>query len=638
MDIREILGKDGLISSNYPDFEIREPQIKMAEKISEVIKENKNLLVEAGTGVGKSWAYLIPIILANFDEGKKGIISTFTRTLQHQLVEKDLPFLKKSLSLPFEYAIFMGGENYLCLRRWMRSHLFISPGERKKLEEWIEKTQTGLFTELPFFISQETLEDIRREGELCAGKDCPYYSSCFYNKARKKIYRADIVVTNHHLLLAHLESGGFILPAVEILVIDEAHNFPEVASSFFTVELSNIGLRRFLQKLYNPRTGKGNLKRWGAPENIFLLLDEVKSIERKFFQKILREYGEEEGRKRLGEIEDTLSPGLKELREALEEVKNSLEDEEEKWEVEGAIHRLQRYEEILLFFRERLVEDYIYCVEISPRRRYILIKLEAFPIEVSSILREVLFPRYSPIILTSATLSLSGDFEYFKQEMGWEEGEEISLGSPFNFKEQVLLYLEKDLPDPREEEEYVEGIVDRLFRILPSVKGGTFVLFTSFRMMSLVYERLKPKFPQMLIQGEQGKERLLERFEEEEKGILFGATTFWQGVDMPGEKLQCVVITRLPFPVPDDPLTEAKSRILGDKGKDPFWEYYLPRASLMLKQGFGRLIRRKEDKGVVAILDPRILKKSYGRFFLKNLPSSRITTELDEVIDFLSRL
>ena len=641
----EILKNGGLISQNLSHYEQRSEQIQMAKAVEEVISRKKYLVVEAGTGVGKSLAYLVPFIYWTVQEKKRVVISTYTKTLQEQLIKKDLPFLKKALGIDFHFALALGGENYLCLRKMEGARLYElldTPGEIRELEKIFSRLpdlKEGLKLELGFEPSSRVWEKICRESEVCLNKRCPFQKRCYYLRAKIKETHSQILVVNHHLFFAHLSSEEKVLPPFNAVVFDEAHNLEEVATSFLGVKVSNYQVNNFLDSLFNPRTHKGFLTRINNL-NTEKQVNKIRKFSESFFSNLQKKVGEE---KKLRIKEKEFLPcGLYnlflELSIFLESLKERAKDEEERLEILSYLARCHKIEDNLKMILKQERDDYIYWIEVAPAKRKNKCSLCAAPVDISKELKKRVFNEVKPIILTSATLTIRRNFNYFKERIGLDNAKELYLASPFNYREQVLLYLSPHMPDPwRDSLLYSSRVVEEVEKILYIMKGSTFVLFTSFKMLNQVYEELEKRFLGLnfLKQGDKPRYQLLERFKKGKEMVLFGTNTFWQGVDVPGKALRCVIITKLPFSVPHEPIVEARLEFLKAHNKNPFLCYQLPQAIILLKQGFGRLVRSKEDRGVVAILDPRLRTRDYGKIFLESLPPTRITSTLDEVEEFI---
>ncbi len=651
-DIEQILGNNGPIAMALKNYEKRPEQIEMACAIQEAILSSSHLIVEGGTGIGKSLAYLVPFIYWTIKKKKRVVIATSTKTLQQQLIEKDLPFLKEVLEIDFQFALCLGGENYLCLRRASSPDiysLFDSEKEIKeitKIHKWQSRTKTGLKQELQFEPDNEVWDKVCRVSDLCMGNNCSARNDCYYNKARKFQYNSQILICNHHLFFANLASGNKVLPNFDACVFDEAHSIEDAATSYLGIEISNFKIKSLCDKLLNPKTNKGLLTRIETEkiEVLEKILNEVRVATLSFFGNVASIFGNETITRRIRKrdvIYNSLKEPLSSLVSALEGLANDFKDNEEK-KMEISSYALRAYESNcgLETIIHQSLEKYVYWIEVIKREKYLIYTLYASPINVASELKQQVFDKIKPVILTSATLATNGSFDYIKERLGIEDSKELLLSSPFNYQDNVILYIpSNNLLNPSLAE-YESCLIRELEEILSISQGGTFILFTSFKLLNKAYEELKDRFPNnhLFKQGDMPRYKLVEEFKKKDSSVLFGTKTFWQGIDVPGKSLQCVIITKLPFAVPDDPLQEARMELLQSQDIDPFIYYQIPQAIIMLKQGFGRLIRTKEDMGMVAILDPRIKIKSYGKWFLNSLPKCREVTTKEEVKEFFSHI
>ncbi len=634
------LDLNNLLRDHLTGYECRFEQQKMAEAVMSALQKKRNILVEAGTGVGKSLAYLIPTILWTKEKADgKVVISTYTKALQRQLYEKDLPFLKSTLFPEVKYALCLGSDNYLCLRRLnqSRQHGLFEQDEAESLANllrWSRLTKKGIRGEIE---TEDSLwRKVGRESDLCHGKECKLYRMCFYQKAKNRERQSQILITNHHLFFAHVASGYNVLPPFRGIVFDEAHEIEDVASDYLGIEVSNYRLRHLFDSVISSR-GKGLLSRLKWLDNpMFDELSSVVNAARRgadsFFQGILSEM-DRESTKRIREkhvVRDTITEDLLRLHNQLKYLATLSGDEEERKEIEAISNRCELMKDSIRIFLDQSLEEAVYWIDYSKA----LIRVKVTPINISEILLKTVFSTIDTSILTSATLSTKGEFSYIKERIGMEDGDEILLESPFHYKNQTLLYIPTDIPEPRDAT-YSMVISERVDEIVRIVQSKTMVLFTSYNLLHAVADMLEGNI-EILRQGELDNYRLIERFKVSDKAVLFGTYTFWQGVDFPGDELRCLVITKLPFGVPNDPVTEGRMEQIIHSGRDPFYTYQVPQAIITLRQGFGRLIRTKKDRGVVAILDSRIAKKPYGRIFLKSLPEVEITDKMGDMEKFLN--
>jgi ATP-dependent DNA helicase DinG len=647
--VENYLGEEGILSTQLEGFEFRSQQVDMAATVAEAFGNAKHLIVEAGTGTGKSLAYLIPAILWAVENNKKVVISTYTKTLQHQILNHDIPFLRDKLGIAFRYALCMGNENYLSLRRLKRSAqagLFTKSDEENQWDgifNWAEETETGFRSDLPFEVLPQVWEEVGRQKDLCLGKSCETHSSCFYFKARKKWFGAHLLIVNHHLFFANVANAGAVLPAFDAVVFDEAQNLEEAATQFLGLEISNSSLIYFLDRLHNPRTKRGLLARieHDSVSHLSKLVMAARQAADVFFAQLLEEYGKNDRVLRFYKppvLDNGVYVPLEALREALKSFEGGLHSEEDRVDVSSAAERCFEFNNALSAILNQHIHGYVYWLEIFSKKRFQRVVLRGVPIHVAEELHAQVFDKIDRIVMTSATLTTSKGFEFIKERIGYQPDKELSLETPFDYPSQALLYVPDDLPEPGDEVGvYVEGISNRCRELVEASEGKTFILFTSYALLNQVYERLDElqfKFP-LIRQGEMPTVQMIKKFKER-PSVIFGTNSFWQGVDIPGDALQSVIITKLPFDVPKEPLTEARIEELRRQHIDPFRNYQIPRAIIQLKQGFGRLIRKKTDTGVVSILDSRMGRRGYGKQFIASLPSCPVTTYLDEVRDFFT--
>lgn len=651
-EVKKYIGEGGPLSKAMPSYEYRPQQAEMAESVARALAEGHHLMVEAGTGTGKSLAYLVPAILWATANNKKVVVSTYTKTLQRQIVDHDLPFLREKLGMDFRYSVCMGHENYLSLRRLKRASqagLFARPAEDAQLRaifDWAGETASGLKSELPFEPLPAVWEDVGRQKDLCMGKNCETYNSCFYFKERRKWFSSHLLVVNHHLFFANVASEGAVLPRFDAAIFDEAQNIEEVATSFLGLEVSNFGLLYFLDRLHNAKTHKGVLSRVDAdhPALLYLcdLVARIRHAAEAFFEAVFEEYGRADRIVRFYKpppVENILYEPMEELYESLKTLEGRLQSEEERLEISAAALRGFEQNNALRALLQQSREGYVYWLEMSGKKRGTRAALRGVPVNVAGEIHREVFGKIDRAILTSATLATDRSFDFIKNRIGYSPREEKVLDSPFDYASQALLYLPPDLPEPGDDAgRYIEVLAERARELILATEGKTFLLFTSYDMLNRVYLELEPLSRQyrLLKQGDLPTNQMIERFKEE-PSVIFGTGSFWQGVDIPGDALTSVVIFKLPFDVPTDPLTEARLEDLRRKSVNPFRRYQIPRAIIQLKQGFGRLIRKKTDTGIVAILDSRMTRRSYGKQFIKSLPPCRVTENLEDVKDFLRK-
>lgn len=645
MNLKEIFEPEGLISQNLPAYEYRPQQFQMAEIVAKAINEERHLITEAGTGVGKSFAYLAPAIHYAVQNSRRVIISTHTINLQEQLLKRDIPFLKKILPISFQVVLVKGRSNYLCRRRWERVNqegedLFASRAEARDLKilaHWLETTTDGSLSDLKRLPSNRLWIKVCSEHDNCLGKKCSYRDSCFFQKARKKMQEAHLLIVNHHLFFSDLalkRVKSNFLPPCPCIIMDEAHHIESVASDYLGVEISSYGVNYLLNSLYHRERNKGFLIYLGAGE-VLKYVDRARVQAALFFEEILRSMkGIDSSVKRIREpglFPNYLDEPLREICLSLKELGSRARTREDELEISSRMGKCLDLAHKLSAFLDQRLSDHVYWLERRGRGHKQVI-LKSSPLNISSELRKDLFGKIPTVIMTSATLSIDSSFAYFKGRVGLEDSLELNVGSPFNYQEQVRLYLTKKMPEPREAEKYRAQVIEKVQYYLELTDGKAFVLFTSYKLMNEVYQALQPFLASRGInsfqQGEDlSRNIMLERFREDIDSVLFGTDSFWAGVDVPGKALSNVIITKLPFDVPVHPLTEARIEDIKEKGGDPFLEYSLPEAVIRLKQGFGRLIRHKEDKGIIVILDSRLLTRSYGKVFLNSLPRCQVSVD-----------
>jgi ATP-dependent DNA helicase DinG len=650
LDADHFLSESGPFSTQMPGFEYRPQQVEMIRAVEGSLADGHHLIVEAGTGTGKSLAYLIPAILWAVKNNKKVVISTYSKTLQQQILNHDIPLLQEQLGVPFRYSLCLGHENYLSLRRLKRAGqtgLFTKSEEDVQMGsifEWAGTTSTGLRNDLPFQVLPSVWEEVGRQKDQCLGKYCETYDSCFYFKARKKWFGAHLLIVNHHLFFANVASSGAVLPAFDAVVFDEAQNIEDAATSFLGLEISNSNLHFFLDRLYNPKTRRGTLTRLDHElvPTIRQQVTVVRQAMEVFFTRLMEDFGTTNRVVRLYKplvVDNNLYVPLKELHDSLQTLSGRLDSPEDQLDASAAATRCFEFNNTLSAFLNQNFPDYVYWLEIIQKKRFRKIILQGVPIHLAGPLKEQVFDKIDRMILTSATLTTQGKFDFIKERIGYDPKEEVVLDSPFDYQSQALLYVPRDLPEPTGKTDlYVEKIAARCQELIQATEGKTFVLFTSYALLNQVYEKLEflgREYP-LLKQGDLPTGQMIERFKEV-PSVIFGTSSFWQGVDIPGDALTSVIITKLPFDVPKEPITEARLEDLKKRSIDPFRHYQIPRAIIQLKQGFGRLIRKQSDRGVVSILDSRVVNRGYGKKFLASLPKCPVVESIDDVRGFLAQ-
>ncbi len=635
----------GEIISRLAGYERRKGQLEMALSVARALEEKKNLMVEAGTGIGKSFAYLIPLIYWTLKEGKKAVIATGTKVLQNQLAEKDLPFLAKEGEVKLKYEVLYGQENFFCRRRAgmiAQYGLFDDPADAAELERiarWAAE-ESGIFEDYPEQISPRLKSEISRRTEACPRKNCSYYSSCPFYRKRRAAEEADIIVINHHLFFAHLESAGKLLPEFGAVVFDEAHRLEQVAASYSGVRLSNIGLAILLGRIYNPRKNMGLLPKLADFNSIKTkvksLVDDVKISADDFFANLANLLGPSELKKRIRTpncVESELEQSLDALAGFLFEKARDVDDEDFSFELTSLGDRVAGAKGAVVSFLDTVDPNSVYWIESDRQSDRISINSEL--IDVSELMANSVWSQPWINVLTSATLTTAKKFDFTRERIGFND-ETLLIGSPFDYERNALVYVAHDLVQPQHEL-WEERMTQRVGELVKASSGRALILFTSYSTLNRTVSALEEevgKNHKVFVQGRAPRNVLLDEFRFDTSSVLFATQSFWEGVDVPGESLVLVVITRLPFEVPDDPRAEAILEEYRKKGREPFSEYQLPLSVLRFRQGIGRLIRRDTDYGVIAVLDSRIVKKAYGKLFMESLPPSPVAFNLYEVQRF----
>ena len=627
--------------SKARNFEFRPQQQEMATRIAQALEEERHLVVEAGTGVGKSLAYLVPAILFALEQHKRAIVSTHTINLQEQLLHKDIPILRKVLTVEFDAALMKGRQNYLCPRRLERAlqsakELFTGPEENElqRLAEWASATRDGSLSDLSVEPDPKVWTQVCSEAHVCTQKTCGQNPRCFYQQARKRSLAADVIVLNHTLLFILLASAevqeereiGFIFPT-DFLILDEAHTIEQVASKQIGIGVSQYGLRSTIQRLYNSRTRKGLFTVMRDAEGVRLAAGLINDLD-KFFGAVESKSDFRKGRefrvRNVDFVPDTITGRLTVLLARVAEAVKRADDEVLKAELQEFGRRIRDARDGIAIFLEQSAPEHVYWVERTGKTERFL-ALNATPVDLAPVLRQMLFRENCCCIMTSATLAVGRpDLAYFRERTGATEVEPLQVGSPFDFQRQMKMFVVQKMPDPRDDA-YNRELERWIAHFVKQTDGRAFVLFTNYRDMQQIAGAMQKFFAEnsmnFLVQGGGApRSKLLEQFKSTPGAVLFGTDSFWGGVDVPGEALSNVIITRLPFAVPDHPLIEAKLELIEERGGDPFTEYSLPEAILKLRQGVGRLIRTKSDRGIIVILDNRIVTRPYGRAFMQALP------------------
>ena len=621
--IPEYFGPGGLLEQKSRDYEIRSGQIEMAQAVERALVDRRHLSIEAPCGIGKTYAYLIPAVEHAIATDSRVVVCTANIALQEQIVEKDLPGLAKIMPKKFTWALIKGINNYLCRDRFeeTKGELMHVTFDRKelrhfqKIEAWADETKTGDLSDLSFEPADAVWGRVNGVSELCNGSQCSYYEDCFAMDARRRLRGAQVIVTNYHLFFAHLRvkafgAGDVILPTASTVICDEAHDMADIARDFFGMRLTPFSVTTLVR-------GANHLKRGGMAERLRL-------ASRSFFGRV-RDTAERRLRKPHWIDAGDLLKTIGEYQGLLQDAKAATQDEEELDKIGKFGGAAEHYVETLMKFIQLDDPNCVYWAEKDERAS----RLFARVIDVSELLREQLFKTTATVILTSATLTANGEFGFLKRETGAQDAQELQVASPFDHREQEILIVPRMKSQPNDPTFTTEmsGHINRIIRFL---KGRTMCLFTSYKNLDLCAQAAESTGVKILRQGDQPRSKLLKEFRRDEGTALFATSSFWQGVDIPGEALSCLVIDKIPFMSPGDPLLEA----LQERDPQSFSNYSLPKAILDLRQGFGRLIRRRSDRGVVVIFDNRLFTKGYGPEILASLPECRVTRDLDELEKF----
>ncbi len=628
---KEILGADGPLAQHIPGFAPRQPQQEMAEAVEQAIANSSVLIAEAGTGTGKTFAYLVPALLS----GGKVIISTGTKNLQDQLFHKDLPVVRDALGVPVTIAMLKGRGNYLCTHRLDLAEdqgRFTSRQQVDQLlriRSWSGRTRSGDTTEMSDIPEDAPIWSmVTSNTDNCLGQECPDFSDCYVMRARRKAQEADVLVVNHHLLFADmaLREGGFgeILPSANALILDEAHQLPDVATSFFGQSITGNQLLELARD-----TISEDLQEAGEDKALQKQADKLQ----KTVQDMRLAFGPEQRRSPWRGVaeQSVMRDAVEKLHEALQGLQQLLEPQAQRGK--GLENCLKRCTELLDRFTSLTgdsPDDHIHWFETYKRS----FSLHLTPLDIAGIFRGKVQQQKIAWIFTSATLAVGSEFDYFSNRMGLSDAETRRWDSPFDYPHQAVLYVPEQMPSPTAPN-YTEAVLERAEEVIKLSGGRAFILFTSHRALQWAAQQLRDKldYP-LLVQGEMPRSHLLERFRELGNAVLLGTSSFWEGVDVRGEALSCVIIDKLPFASPGDPITEARIDALRARGGNPFMEFQLPEAVLTLKQGAGRLIRDDKDRGTLVLCDPRLLSKPYGRLFLNSLPAMTRTRKIDVVQRF----
>jgi ATP-dependent DNA helicase DinG len=685
LDQEEVLSyfkKEGKLAQELEAFAERKEQLITAKKIISSFNQHQFDFIEAGTGTGKSFAYLIPALFYNNLNQARIVVSTNTINLQEQLINKDLVTLKRVLDFDFNAVLVKGRNNYLCLRKFKNFKKNFDNGESdldekifNDLNEWKKHTESGEKSEINFQLKNKIWNQIAAESDLCLKTSCPFYSNCFFMQARKKIYKADILIVNHHLLLSDArvkdDTGSVdrgILPNFNHLIIDEAHNIGEIATDHlgyplyqplldnwlkrlsgdkksllseirediaFTVDSDQKRLREILDKKIIPTTQK-------IRDLIPQYFNELKDLISDYKDKKITVNADLKNNPKWQEFYQTaqdLAAYLKNVFSFLQIIYENLylgleaETDESEMKIKSSLNRCQDLIKRIEFNLKAEDDDYVFWLESSYYRGSEQIVQKSAPVDAGKFLPDMIWSKLSNVIFTSATITAAGSFDYFYRETGIKKAEELKVESPFDYSKQAELLIPLDFPDPGMNN-YLQELVLSLKEIISKTQGSTMVLFTSYRMLSYCYNNLKSELEdqgiRILSQSKLSRNYIMQEFRSEYKTIIFGTSSFWEGVDLPGDLLKYLVMVKLPFPVPGEPLYKAKEDLLKEKGLNPFYNLALPQAVIKFRQGFGRLIRSKKDSGLIILFDRRVKSRSYGQKFLNSIPRGCPVLEINQ--------
>jgi len=648
--IEKFFSDEGTLSDKFDNYEFRQSQLDMAISILDSLENKSHLLIEAPTGIGKSFAYLVPAIYFALQNKRKAVVSTHTINLQEQLIYKDIPLLKELLPIKFKAALLKGKSNYLCPKRLRyaieNSNSLFQPGETLELDmlhSWSKETDDGTISDVNFSVSPNVWNTVCAERGICTNKTCGGIEDtvCFYQKAKYRLADSDLIVINHHLFFTLLngvkedESNGYLYKD-DFVIFDEAHTLESIAAEHFVPAMSREIIKYHLLRLYNDKKRRGFLNSFPAL-HVIPVVQNLLDMNQVFFQGIKRELFKKENGKYIklairiseknlfkNDLRDELTKLVNNLRELRKFCKTELQENE----LQDYILRFGEFNYLIDSFLELKDEDknYVYWVELTSQKPDANVSLCASPVDLSEFFRDNIFRDNNSCIMTSATLTVNNNFKYFKKRLGAEREQDLQLPTQFDFYNQVKMYIPKDIPEPKKENNliYQNKLAEWIYYFIKQTEGKALILFTNSAIMKNIAAELKKQLIEddieLLIQGEGiSRKNLLNKFKKNISSVLFGLDSFWLGVDVPGEALSNLIITRLPFKVPDHPLIQARLEYIDSHGGNSFMDYSLPEAILKFRQGFGRLIRHRNDRGIIALLDPRIITKPYGKYFFNSI-------------------
>ena len=632
MNAYELLGPSGPFSQRVATFQPRQYQQEMAAKIEEIIQINGTLVAESGTGTGKTFAYLVPALAS----GRKVVVSTGTKYLQDQLYQRDISTVSRILGMPIDVAILKGRSNYLCLERLetlpARSPKVVrmSSDDVREIKAWKSRTKQGDIAEVDAVQEGASIwPEVTSNADNCIGSDCQFYDKCFVNKARKRAQQADVVVVNHHLYFADhsLKQDGFgkLLPEAAVWIFDEAHQLPDIASNFLG---QSVSLRQITELVKDTKIADATEK--SGIRELPKTLEDVEKAARDTQLSLLNVQGRYEWDEFVAD-KTVFFKRLSLLNSHLSHLLDLLSAASMSGDALGRCYeRVVSIAALIEKFSSSTSIDQVRWIEVNAKS----FRINETPLNIGSAVQSAMSGSASAKVFTSATLSVDGNFQHFIEQMGLGEVDISQWNSPFNFRQQSLLYMPQDLPAPNHPD-YAVKLVDAILPVVQASEGRAFLLFTSYRLMHKVREYFAGQGFRLLVQGEASKQSLINDFKESPRSILFATMAFWEGVDIPGEALSCVVIDKLPFESPNDPVLQARMKAIESNGKNPFMTYSLPRAVISLRQGAGRLIRGVNDTGVLMLCDPRVRTARYGKIFIDSLPPMNPTIHELEAVNFL---